>query len=64
MTALQQQELPVITNIVREVDPAAFVIVSEAREVMGFGFKPLPTPPATPRLRLPLHVVRRIRRKP
>jgi uncharacterized membrane-anchored protein YitT (DUF2179 family) len=66
MTAVQLQELPIITNIVREVDPAAFVIVSEAREVMGYGFKPLPAPPASPQLRLPgpLHVVRRIRRKP
>jgi uncharacterized membrane-anchored protein YitT (DUF2179 family) len=66
MTAVQLQELPIITNIVREVDPAAFVIVSEAREVMGYGFKPLPAPPASPQLRLPrpLHAVRRIRRKP
>ena len=66
MTAVQLQELPIITAIVREVDPAAFVIVSEAREVMGYGFKPLPAPPASPQLRLPgpLHVVRRIRRKP
>ena len=66
MTAVQLQELPIITNIVREVDPAAFVIVSEAREVMGYGFKPLPAPPASPQLRLPgpLRVVRRIRRKP
>jgi uncharacterized membrane-anchored protein YitT (DUF2179 family) len=66
MTAVQLQELPIITNIVREVDPAAFVIVSEAREVMGYGFKPLPAPPASPHLRLPgpLHAVRRIRRKP
>ena len=66
MTAVQLQELPIITNIVREVDPAAFVIVSEAREVMGYGFKPLPAPPASPQLRLPrpLHAVRRIRRNP
>ncbi len=66
MTAVQLQELPIITTIVREVDPAAFVIVSEAREVMGYGFKPLPAPPPSPQLRLPrpLHAVRRIRRKP
>jgi uncharacterized membrane-anchored protein YitT (DUF2179 family) len=66
MTAVQLQELPIITNIVRDVDPAAFVIVSEAREVMGYGFKPLPAPPSSPQLRLPrpLHAVRRIRRKP
>lgn len=66
MTAVQLQELPIITTIVREVDPAAFVIVSEAREVMGYGFKPLPAPPPLPQLRLPrpLRAVRRIRRKP
>jgi uncharacterized membrane-anchored protein YitT (DUF2179 family) len=66
MTAVQLQELPIITTIVRDVDPAAFVIVSEAREVMGYGFKPLPAPPASPQLRLPrpLHAVRRIRGKP
>ncbi len=67
MTAVRQQELSIITGIVREVDPAAFVIVSEAREVLGYGFKPLPVPPSTPHISLPsaLKVVRRrVRRKP
>ncbi|MEO5952492.1 MAG: YitT family protein [Chloroflexia bacterium] len=67
MTAVRQQELSTITGIVREVDPAAFVIVSEAREVLGYGFKPLPVPPSTAKIRLPsaLKVVRRrVRRKP
>jgi uncharacterized membrane-anchored protein YitT (DUF2179 family) len=61
MTAVRQQELPTITSIVREVDPAAFVIVSEAREVLGYGFKPLPTPPRSPAISSPLSVVRRYR---
>lgn len=66
MTAVRQQELSIITGIVREVDPSAFVIVSEAREVLGYGFKPLPVPPSTAKIRLPsaLKVVRRVRRKP
>lgn len=66
MTAVQQQELTTITGIVREVDPSAFVIVSEAREVLGYGFKPLPVPPAPPHLRLPgvPKVLRVVRRRP
>jgi uncharacterized membrane-anchored protein YitT (DUF2179 family) len=67
MTAVRQQELSVVTSIVREVDPSAFVIVSEAREVLGYGFKPLPVPPSTTQIGLPsaLRVVRRrVRRKP
>ncbi|MEO8289106.1 MAG: YitT family protein [Chloroflexota bacterium] len=59
LTAVRQQELPTVTNIVRELDPAAFVIVSEAREVLGYGFKPLPTPQAPVSLPSPLSVVRR-----
>jgi uncharacterized membrane-anchored protein YitT (DUF2179 family) len=59
LTAVRQQELPTITTIIREVDPSAFVIVSEAREVLGSGFKPLPTPQPTVSLRSPLSVVRR-----
>jgi uncharacterized membrane-anchored protein YitT (DUF2179 family) len=63
LTALRQQELPTITGIVREIDPSAFVIVSEAREVLGYGFKPLPTPPPQPGVSLPsvLRVPRRVR---
>ncbi len=48
LTAVRQAELPVVTEIVRDVDPSAFVIVSEAREVLGYGFKPLPEPPPQP----------------
>jgi uncharacterized membrane-anchored protein YitT (DUF2179 family) len=62
MTAVRQQELTTVTSIVREADPLAFVIVSEAREVLGYGFKPFPVPPATPQLRLPGVVRRRVRK--
>jgi len=65
LTAVRQQELPTVTAIVREVDPSAFVIVSEAREVLGYGFKPLPPPPEPPiSLPSPLKVVRVVRRRP
>ncbi|HET9493990.1 MAG TPA: YitT family protein [Chloroflexia bacterium] len=48
LTAVRQAELPVVTEIVRDEDQSAFVIVSEAREVLGYGFKPLPEPPPQP----------------
>jgi uncharacterized membrane-anchored protein YitT (DUF2179 family) len=67
LTAVRQQELPTVTGIVREADPAAFVIVTEAREVLGYGFKPLPTPPEPPppiSIPSPLKVVKVIRRRP
>jgi len=44
LTAVRQQDLPKVTNIVREADPNAFIIVNEAREVLGLGFKELPVP--------------------
>lgn len=65
LTAVRQVELPVVTGIVREMDPAAFVIVSEAREVLGYGFKPLPEPPPQPPAALHAtvrHVRKRLRR--
>ncbi len=63
LTAVRQQELSTVTNTVREIDPNAFVIISEAREVMGQGFRPLPTPPPQPSVNLPaaLTRVRRVR---
>jgi uncharacterized membrane-anchored protein YitT (DUF2179 family) len=62
LTAVRQAELPVVTSIVREIDQTAFVIVSEAREVLGYGFKPLPEPP--PRPPAGLHAtVRRVRKR-
>jgi uncharacterized membrane-anchored protein YitT (DUF2179 family) len=62
LTAMRQVELPVVTGIVREIDPAAFVIVSEAREVLGYGFKPLPEPPPSPPAGLHA-TVRRVRKR-
>jgi hypothetical protein len=62
LTAMRQLELPVVTGIVREIDPAAFVIVSEAREVLGYGFKPLPEPPPSPPAGLHA-TVRRVRKR-
>jgi uncharacterized membrane-anchored protein YitT (DUF2179 family) len=63
LTAVRQQELSTVTNTVREIDPNAFVIINEAREVMGQGFKPLPTPPSQPSVSFPaaLTRVRRVR---
>ncbi len=34
-------EVSVLTALIHEADPAAFVIISQAQEVMGQGFKPL-----------------------
>src|SRR3712207_8712316 len=39
LTAVRQQDLSRVTELVRESDPQAFIIVNEAREVMGLGFK-------------------------
>jgi uncharacterized membrane-anchored protein YitT (DUF2179 family) len=63
MTAVRLQELTTITEIVRQIDPAAFVIVSEAREVLGYGFKPLPAPPPQPKDGL-ARVLRRVKVRP
>ena len=62
LTAVRQAELPVVTEIVRDVDESAFVIVSEAREVLGYGFKPLPEPPPQPPTALRA-TVRRVRKR-
>jgi len=39
MCVSQRSEVGKIKNIVREIDPTAFVIVSNAREVLGRGFR-------------------------
>lgn len=39
MCILNQKELVVLKNLVNEVDPEAFVIVSDVREVLGEGFQ-------------------------
>lgn len=40
MCAIHRQQFVALKQTVRETDPEAFVIISEAREVFGFGFKP------------------------
>ena len=39
MVALRMQEYVKLKRIVRETDPAAFMIVSEAGEILGEGFR-------------------------
>lgn len=39
MCAVRRQEVSLIRNIVKKLDPNAFVIVCEAGEIMGLGFK-------------------------
>lgn len=63
LTAVRQQDLTTVTNLVRSEDPQAFIIVNEAREVMGLGFKDIPAPPEPPSLRLPVSVPRMRRRR-
>ena len=37
---LSNRQVPLLKDIVKRIDPAAFVIVTEAREVLGEGFEP------------------------
>ena len=53
LTAVRQQQLATVTELVREADPQAFIIVSEAREVLGYGFKDIPVPPEPVSLKMP-----------
>jgi uncharacterized membrane-anchored protein YitT (DUF2179 family) len=64
LTAVRQQELTTVTNLVREADPNAFIIINEAREVMGQGFKPIPEPERRVSLPSPRRLVRARRRAP
>jgi len=41
MIALTVTEIPSLKEIIREVDPKAFVIVSPAQDIMGGGFSPI-----------------------
>ena len=38
---VRRQEVPSIKEIVKEIDPQAFVILSDVREVLGRGFNPI-----------------------
>ena len=42
LTVLRQQEVPAVVELVRGIDPEAFIIINDAREVLGQGFKPIP----------------------
>lgn len=37
---IERKQVEPLIEIIRETDPAAFVIIHEAREVIGYGFKP------------------------
>ena len=41
MTAVKKPDFTTMKDTVREVDPNAFVIVAEAAEVLGQGFRPM-----------------------
>ena len=33
------KEMPILVNMVRRIDPSAFVVINDAKEVLGEGFK-------------------------
>lgn len=39
MTIITRKELPILKDLIRTVDPEAFVIISTVHEVLGMGFK-------------------------
>ncbi len=45
MAVVRQQEINFVVDLVREIDPQAFVIIGDVRQVMGEGFSALPAPP-------------------
>ncbi len=46
LVVVRQPEITRVTDLIHELDPHAFVIISEAHTVHGEGFRPLPLPPA------------------
>jgi uncharacterized membrane-anchored protein YitT (DUF2179 family) len=48
MVVVRQQEINFVIDMVRDLDPQAFVIITDARAVHGEGFRPLPLPPDLP----------------
>ena len=38
MTVVPQKQFPVLNKVIQEVDPGAFVIISDVNEVQGEGF--------------------------
>ena len=43
LCVIRKTELPKLKRVVSAADPSAFVIVSDAREVLGNGFKMMTT---------------------
>ena len=39
LCVVSPKELPSVINLVRSIDPSAFIVVNDAREVLGEGFK-------------------------
>jgi uncharacterized membrane-anchored protein YitT (DUF2179 family) len=52
MAVIRPQQLNLLTDLIHEIDPDAFVIIGDARQVLGFGFQPFPTAPSLRRPRL------------
>jgi uncharacterized membrane-anchored protein YitT (DUF2179 family) len=50
MAAVNRRQVPELRELVNNVDPGAFMVVSPSNEVLGEGFKPLIPRPRTPRL--------------
>ncbi len=41
MCALRDNQYPIVKKLVYEIDPQAFLIVNEASEILGYGFRPI-----------------------
>jgi uncharacterized membrane-anchored protein YitT (DUF2179 family) len=41
LCVVKREEIPVVKDIVKEIDPKAFMLLMDAREVLGEGFQPL-----------------------
>lgn len=40
-TVIRRKELVMLREFIKEADPASFMVVTDANEVIGFGFKSL-----------------------
>jgi uncharacterized membrane-anchored protein YitT (DUF2179 family) len=43
-SVITQSEIPQLKEIVQEVDPLAFMVIGQAHEALGEGFRPLMEP--------------------
>lgn len=41
LCAVSRRELPIVEDFVKKVDPNAFIIIMDSREILGKGFKPM-----------------------